>query len=77
MNRFTELYKKMNLEEANDPSGLRDLIMMNFYKLTNGSISSSDEKKVALLTAALAILNNGSDTRTVNAARKLYQRAMN
>lgn len=77
MNRFLKKYKEYNvLEESSDPSGLHDLIMMNFYKMTNGTISSSDEKRIMLLTAAMAILNSSRDTRAVNAARRLYQRAM-
>jgi hypothetical protein len=78
MNRFLKYYEEsMPLEESNDPSGLYDLIMMNFYKMTNGNISSSDEKRIMLLTAAMGILNSSRDSRAMNAARRLYQKAMN
>jgi hypothetical protein len=78
MNRFLKKHQEIqSLEEANDTSGLYDLIMMNFYKMTNGSISSGDEKKIMLLTAAMGILNSSRDSRAMNAARKLYQKAMN
>lgn len=78
MNRFLKLYEEsMNIEESNDPSGLYDLIMMNFYRITNGTISSSDERRIMLLTAAMGILNSSRDSRATNAARRLYQKAMN
>lgn len=78
MNRFLKLHEeKQNLEESNDPSGLYDLILMNFYKMTNGNISSGDEKRIMLLTAAMGILNSSRDSRAMNAARRLYQKAMN
>lgn len=78
MNRFLKLYEEsMSIDEANDPSGLYDLIMMNFYKMTNGNISTSDEKRIMLLTAAMGILNSSRDSRATNAARRLYQKAMN
>jgi hypothetical protein len=78
MNRFKKLYEeKLSIEESGDASGLHDLILMNFYKMTNGNISSGDEKKIMLLTAAMGILNGSRDSRAMNAARKLYQKAMN
>lgn len=78
MNRFLKLHEeKQNVEESVDPTGLYDLILMNFYKMTNGNISSSDEKRIMLLTAAMGILNSSRDSRAMNAARRLYQKAMN
>ena len=75
MNRFTKLYKsKLVHESRDDPSGLRDLITMNFYKLANNP--RSNERQILLLTAALALLNSSRDSRAVTVARKLYQQAM-
>ena len=56
----------------NQAGGLVDLINMNLFKLAN---SGGSERKILLLTAALAMLNS-KDPRAVMNARKLYQQAM-
>ena len=75
MNRFLKLYESQQIDEAQgDPSGLKDLILMNFYRLANNP--RSNERQILLLTAALSLINSANDSRAVNVARRLYQQAM-
>lgn len=75
MNRFTKLYESKQIDEAQgDPSGLKDLILMNFYRLANNP--RSNERQILLLTAALSLINSANDSRAVTVARRLYQQAM-
>jgi len=75
MNRFLKLYESQQIDEAQgDPSGLKDLILMNFYRLANNP--RSNERQILLLTAALSLINSANDSRAVTVARRLYQQAM-